>query len=86
MFLHIVKYSKKGVKGCYCSLMESYRDDSGKPVHKRVASIGFVAEDRVPFLKAAFTQEDPYEVLSRELRLLGVDPEVLTAAERSKNK
>ena len=66
MFLHLVNYTRKGIQGCYCSLMESYRDASGKPRHKRVASLGFFPSERIPFLKAAFSKEDPYEVLRRE--------------------
>ena len=66
MFLHLVKYNLKGEKGCYCSLMESYRDSSGKPAHRRVASLGFIPEGRVAFLKAAFSKEDPLEVLRSE--------------------
>lgn len=66
MYLHTVSYTRKGVRGCYCSLMECHRDKSGKPVHKRIATIGFVPEERMPFMKAAFSVEDPEGVYLRE--------------------
>lgn len=77
MFLHTVKYKRKGSDGCYCSLMESYRDSDGKPVHKRVATLGFIPEDRVAFLKAAFSSRDPYDVLREEGALPPEAPSVM---------
>lgn len=69
MFVHAVKATRKGVKGAYCTLVESRRQD-GSPVHGKVMSFGFIPEDRVPYLKAAFCAGDPAETLSAELAKL----------------
>ncbi|MBQ9174566.1 MAG: hypothetical protein IJ161_12625 [Bacteroidales bacterium] len=66
MFVHAVKATKKGVKGAYCTLVESRRLEDG-PVHEKVMSFGFIPEGRVPYLKAAFGAGDPAEILSAEL-------------------
>jgi len=66
MFVSTVKHNKKGVDGFYCSLVESYRNDSGQPRHRKVRDLGFVPAERLPFLKAAYGEGDPFEILERE--------------------
>lgn len=65
MFILAVPYNKKGVDGYYCSLVQSTRTGS-KVVHKTVARLGFMTRDRLPYLKAAFSEGDPDKTLSEE--------------------
>jgi|GEM_PF-693631 len=66
MFISTVRHRKKGVEGFYCTLVESVRDSSGEPRHRKVRALGFVAAERLPFLKAAYGEGDPFETLARE--------------------
>lgn len=47
--------------------MESHRVD-GIPKHETVISFGFIAAERLPYLKAAFNRGDPAAILEREKR------------------
>ena len=47
--------------------MESRRID-GVPKHETVLSFGFIAAERLPYLKAAFNRGDPDAILEREKR------------------
>ena len=59
MFVRAVK-NNKGKKNTYfCSLVESYRDESGVPKHR-------VDEEAVPYLKAAFAKKKPRLVYDDE--------------------
>lgn len=54
MFVRAVK-NNKGKKDTYfCSLVESYRDESGVPRHRALINFGQVDKDAVPYLKASF--------------------------------
>lgn len=56
MFVRAVK-NNKGKKNTYfCSLVESYRDESGVPKHRVLINFGQVDEEAVPYLKAAFAK------------------------------
>lgn len=69
MFVHPVKAKKNGKSGYYCTLVESVRVD-GKPVHRNILSFGFITQDRLPYLKAAFCSGNPEDVLRDELKKL----------------
>ena len=57
MFVRAVK-NNKGKKDTYfCSLVESYRDESGVPRHRVLINFGQVDKDAVPYLKAAFAKK-----------------------------
>lgn len=66
MFVKAVPDNKKGRDGFYCSLVESRRVN-GKPSHKLVLSFGYIEKDRLPYLRAAFNEGEPAEILKREL-------------------
>lgn len=65
MFIHAVPDNRGKKDGYYCSLVESRRID-GIPKHKTVLSFGFIAADRLPYLKAAFNHGDPEAILEHE--------------------
>lgn len=68
MFVHAVKATKGGAKGYYCTVVTSVRKPgSTSPSHETVMKLGFVGEDRLPYVKAAFGDGDPAEILRREL-------------------
>jgi len=54
----------------FCHLVESYRDDKGVSKHRVVVKLGQFDPARVPYLKAAFNEGDPEEILRRELQKL----------------
>ena len=66
MFVKAIKDNKGGKDGFYCSLVESRRE-KGKPSHKLILSFGYVPKERLPYLRAAFNEGDPKEILEREL-------------------
>ncbi len=66
MFVKAVPDNKKGRDGYYCSLVESKRVN-GKPFHKLILSFGYIERDRLPYLRAAFNEGKPTEILKKEL-------------------
>jgi hypothetical protein len=69
MFVKAVPDNKKDRNGYYCSLVESRRVD-GKSRHVLMQSLGYVPSERLPFLRAAFNEGNPEEILSREKKKL----------------
>ncbi len=67
MFILAVPDNRGKKDGYYCSLVESRRVD-GISRHVTVLSFGFVAAERLPYLKAAFNRGDPEAILEREKR------------------
>lgn len=67
MFIKVIKDNKSGRDGYYCSLVESFRIN-GKPVHRMIQSFGFIPRDRLPYLRAAFNEGKPEDILERELQ------------------
>lgn len=66
MFVHAVKAPRGGVKGYYCTVVNSVRKPgSTSPSHETVMKLGFVGEDRLPYVKAAFCNGDPAGILMR---------------------
>jgi len=65
MFVKAILDNKKGRDGYYCSLVKSRRED-GKSRHTLLQSFGYVPSERLPYLRAAFNEGDPEEILSRE--------------------
>lgn len=66
MFVKAIKDNRSGRDGYYCSLVISQRVN-GKPVHRIVQSFGYVSRERLPYLRAAFNDGNPEEILIREL-------------------
>ena len=54
MFLRIIPNNKGKKNTCFCSLVESYRDENGIPKHRTVVKLGQIDKERIPYLKAAF--------------------------------
>ena len=67
MFLRIIPNNKGKNNTCFCSLVESYRDENGIPKHRTVVKLGQIDKERIPYLKAAFGNGDPMEILQHEL-------------------
>jgi hypothetical protein len=67
VFIHAVPDNRGKKDGYYCSLVESRRVN-GIPKHETVLSFGFIATERLPYLKAAFNRGDPEAILEREKR------------------
>lgn len=67
MFIHAVPDNRGKKDGYYCSLVESHRV-KGVPKHKTVLSFGFIAAERLPYLKAAFNRGAPEAILEQEKR------------------
>jgi len=65
MFVKAILDNKNGRDGYYCSLVESKRVE-GKSRHVLILSFGYVPSERLPYLRAAFNEGDPEEVLSME--------------------
>lgn len=65
MFLKAVPDNKNGKDGYYCSLVES-KWENGKTTHVLKANLGFIPSNRIPYLKAAFSKEEPELVPKRE--------------------
>ena len=66
MFVKAIPDNKRGRDGYFCSLVESKRE-KGKPVHKLIFSFGYIEKERLPYLRAAFNDGDPSEILQKEL-------------------
>lgn len=66
MFVKAIPDNKGGKDGYFCSLVESKRVN-GKPCHKMILSFGYMTKDRLPYLRAAFSEGDPAEILQKEL-------------------
>ena len=69
VFIHAVPDNRGKKDGYFCSLVESTRIE-GKPTHKIILSFGFIASERLPYLKAAFNRGDPETILLNEKRRL----------------
>lgn len=65
MFVQATKDNKGGRDGYYCALVKSVIEN-GRSVHKVIRTFGFIPADRVPYLKACFTEKDPEVVLAKE--------------------
>lgn len=65
MFVKAIQDNKNGRDGYYCSLVESKRVE-GKSRHVLILSFGYVPSERLPYLRAAFNEGEPEEILSRE--------------------
>lgn len=69
MFVHAVPDNRGKKDGFYCSLVESHRIN-GVPMHSIKISFGFVPSKRLPYLKAAFNNGNPAEILEQAIRSL----------------
>ena len=69
MFVHAVPDNRGKKDGFYCALVESHRVN-GVPMHSVKISFGFVPSERLPYLKAAFNDGNPAEILERAIRRL----------------
>lgn len=67
MFVRVTPNNKGKKKTYFCSLVESYRDKDGTPKHRVVVKLGQFDARHVPYLRAAFSDDDPKEVLAHEL-------------------
>ena len=67
MFVRVIPNNKGKKKTYFCDLVESYRDDDGKPKHRTVVKLGQFDKEYIPYLKAAFSAKDPASVLKYEL-------------------
>lgn len=65
MFIKAVPDNKKKRDGYYCSLVQSELID-GKCIHRLIKSFGFIPSERLPYLRAAFNDGDPEEILRKE--------------------
>ena len=70
MFVRVIPNNKGKKKTVFCDLVESYRDDNGVSKHRIVVKLGQFDPGRVPYLKAAYNEGDPGEILKRELQKL----------------
>ena len=66
MFVHAVPDNRGKKDGFYCSLVESHRIN-GVPTHSIKISFGFIPSKRLPYLKAAFNDGNPSEILERAI-------------------
>ena len=66
MFIRAIPDNKGKTDGYYCSLVESKRIN-GVSRHITILSLGYITKEKVPYLKAAFNQGDPAEILSRSM-------------------
>ena len=68
MFVRVVPNNKGAKNTFFCDLVESYRDNNGKPRQRTVVKLGQFDDKHVPYLRAAFAKDsDPAEVFSREI-------------------
>lgn len=68
MFVRVVPNNKGKKKTYFCDLVESYRDENGIPKHRTVVKLGQFNKEYVPYLKAAFSHNDPAIVLESEIK------------------
>ena len=66
MCMKAIPDNKRGRDGYFCSLVESKRE-KGKSIHKLVLSFGYVEREKLPYLRAAFNDGNPSEILQKEL-------------------
>jgi hypothetical protein len=66
MFIHAVPDNRSKKDGYYCSLVESHRIN-GVSAHSMIRSFGFVPTERLPYLKAAFNDGEPDDILRKEM-------------------
>ena len=66
MFIQATKDNKGGRDGCYCALVRTVVKN-GRQSHEVLRTLGFVPNSRIPYLKAAFNEGDPAEILKKEL-------------------
>ncbi len=69
MFVHAVPDNRGKSDEFFCSLVNSKRIN-GKSNHITVLRFGRIAEERLPYLKAAFNQGDPKQIFEAEVRRL----------------
>ena len=69
MFVKAIKDNRSRRDGYYCSLVVSQRIN-GKPAHRIIQSFGYIPRERLPYLRAAFNDGNPEEILQRELEKL----------------
>jgi hypothetical protein len=67
MFIHSVPDNRSKKDGYYCSLVKSRRFN-GIPTHSTVLSFGFIPSERLPYLKAAFNDGVPEDILEKAKR------------------
>lgn len=67
MFVRVIPNNKGKKDTVFCDLVKSYRDENGKSRHDVVVKLGQFDRSRVPYLKAAFGDEDPASILAKEL-------------------
>lgn len=70
MFVRVIPNNKGKKKTYFCDLVRSYRDENGKPKHETVVKLGQFDKEYIPYLKAAFSNENPEIVLKNELESL----------------
>lgn len=68
MFVRVIPNNKGKKKTYFCSLVESYRDENGTPKHRVVVKLGQFDAKHVPYLRAAFSVNDPEEMLAHEIK------------------
>lgn len=66
MFIHAVPDNKGKKPGYFCSLVESVRNEKGVSVHVQKLNFGYISEERLPYLRAAFNNGDPEVILANE--------------------
>jgi len=67
VFIHAVPDNRGKRDGYYCSLVKSKRIN-GVPSHSTVIAFGFLPSERLPYLKAAFNEGDPEQILTMAKR------------------
>ena len=70
MFVRVIPNNKGHKNTVFCDLVESYRDKDGVSKHRVVVKLGQFSPERVPYLKAAYNEGNPDEILKRELQKL----------------
>lgn len=68
MFIRVIPNNKGKKKTYFCDLVESFRDETGLPKHKTVVKLGQFEGKYIPYLKAAYSSEDPDITLAKELK------------------
>jgi hypothetical protein len=67
VFIHAVPDNRGNKDGYYCSLVKSHRVNNVS-THETVLSFGFIQSERLPYLKAAFNNGDPADILETAKR------------------
>lgn len=71
MFVRVIPNNKGKKKTYFCDLVESYRDENGSPHHRVVVKLGQFDAQHVPYLRAAFSADDPASVFQSECKRYG---------------